>query len=83
MSSGKAIPQQVESTRHIIIFKVALEEIKALGFQTPWVWRYLDPKNLSKRPTLRRYDWKTGRVDDLLSRKFRSNNPESWGNDPI
>ena len=30
-----------------------------LGFQTPNVRRYFDPKNIPKTPILRRYDWKT------------------------
>ena len=40
-----------------------------LGFQTPNVRRYLDPKNIPKAPNLRRSDWKT-RVDTEMSRKW-------------
>ena len=33
----------------------------SLGFQTPWVWRYLDPKKPCPKDQtyLSRYDWKT------------------------
>ena len=41
-----------------------------LGFQTPWVWRYLDPKkNIPKTPNPRRYDWKP-RVSQLFMSSF-------------